>query len=68
MNQLCLTRGTDGGYVYLHGRHLRRVTGDDKQVRKLERDDANAVAEPFGIDPLLVQRAAEILARLREPR
>jgi len=68
MNQLCLTRGIDGGYVYLHGRHLRRVTGDDKQVCKLGRGDSSAVAEPFGIDPLLVDRATEILARLREPR
>ncbi len=65
MNQLCLTRGTDGGYVYLHGRHLRRVTGDDKQVRKLGRGDSAAVAEPFGIDPLLVDRALEVLTSLR---
>lgn len=65
MNQLCLTRGTDGGYVYLHGRHLRRVTGDDKQVRKLGRGDSAAVAEPFGIDPLLVDQALEVLTSLR---
>lgn len=65
MNQLCLTRGVDGGYVYLHGRHLRRVTGSDKQVRKLGRDDAAAVAGPFGIDPLLVEQAAAVLASLR---
>ncbi len=65
MNQLCLTRGIDGGYVYLHGRHLRRVTGDDKQVRKLGRGDSAAVAEPFGIDPLLVDRAMELLISLR---
>jgi arylamine N-acetyltransferase len=65
MNQLCLTRGIDGGYIYLHGRHLRRVTGDDKQVRKLGPDDSVAVAEPFGIDPLLVDRAMEVLTSLR---
>jgi arylamine N-acetyltransferase len=65
MNQLCLTRGIDGGYVYLHGRHLRRVTGEHKQVRKLGRDDSVSVAEPFGIDPLLVDRALEVLLSLR---
>jgi len=65
MNQLCLTRGIDDGYLYLHGRHLRRVTGDEKQVRKLGRDDAVAVAEPFGIDPGLVEEAAAMLASLR---
>lgn len=65
MNQICLTRGIDGGYIYLHGRHLRRVTGDDKQVRKLGPGDAIAVAEPFGIDPLLVGRAMEVLSSLR---
>ena len=65
MNQLCLTRGIDGGYLYLHGRHLRRVTGDDKEVQKLGHGDATAVAEPFGIDPRLVGRAIEVLASLR---
>lgn len=66
MNQICLTRGVDGGYLYLHGRHLRRVSGAEKQVHKLAIGDSDGTAQPFGIDPQLVSRAMEILDSRRK--
>jgi arylamine N-acetyltransferase len=68
MNQLCLTRGVDGGYLYLHGRHLRRVLAGGREARKMRPGDAGAAAGPFGVDPLLVARAMEVLGERRSRR
>ena len=65
MNDVHLSRAEGEGYCYAHGHKLRVHSREGKQTFNLRGEEAPLLAAHFGIDPVLVARAFELVRQAR---
>jgi hypothetical protein len=66
LNNICLTRMTPQGHIYLRKDFFKFTSRDGIQKRKVKRDVETLIEDEFGIDGNLTRHAREILLRKRE--
>jgi arylamine N-acetyltransferase len=68
LNQICLHRASPQGHLYLRKNHLRLTTFRGQRKDNVRENLDRTVKEYFGISPLWLERAQEVLAERKAQR